>query len=304
MIMIPTVLVLGAGASYPYGFPTAKELKNLICDAFSNANTPASCLLGDNSDYSREDFFGFREAFLKSGQPSVDAFLERRPNFFEIGKLAIAYCLIPFEDESKLFRPPRHDSGDWYEYLSVKLNASFDDFGSNKLSIVTFNYDRSVEHYLHTSLQNLHGRSRDDCNTTLGKIPIIHVYGQLGKMPYSVSGAFSYGPRPELKYEDVAAAAEGITLLHEEASDLNEAHRLLAAASRICFLGFSYHELNVKRLKTSAVGSKQIFGTCRGLIGGERHDVETRIHEAFGSRLKFGGDDNLETLRCYQILGG
>ena len=145
MITIPTVLVLGAGASYPYGFPTAKELRILICEAFTNPNTPASRLLGEASGHSPDGFFRFREAFLKSGQPSVDAFLEWRPDFLAIGKLAIAYCLLPFEDESKLFTPPGNRGGDWYQYLSVKLNASFEDFGSNKLSIITFNYDRSLE---------------------------------------------------------------------------------------------------------------------------------------------------------------
>jgi hypothetical protein len=152
VITTPTVLVLGAGASYPYGFPTAKGLKELICDAFASPTTRATLLLSDESDDlkysppSAEEFFQFREAFLKSGQPSVDAFLEHRPNFLRVGKLAIAHCLIPFEDEAKLYRPDLSRGGNWYEYLSVKLSSSFEQFGDNKLSIITFNYDRSVEH--------------------------------------------------------------------------------------------------------------------------------------------------------------
>jgi hypothetical protein len=197
VITTPTVLVLGAGASYPYGFPTAKELKGLICETFSHREAPASRLLGDNSDYSPDEFFGFREAFLKSGQPSVDAFLERRPSFLGVGKLAIAYCLIPFEDEAKLYRPDFLRGGDWYEYLSVKLSSSFEEFGNNKLSIITFNYDRSLEQYLLNSLVNLHGRTFDECAKTLAKIPIIHVYGQLGEHPYPQKGCYEYRPHRE-----------------------------------------------------------------------------------------------------------
>jgi hypothetical protein len=71
---------------------------------------------------------------LKSGQPSVDAFLERRPEFLGVGKLAIAYCLIPFEDEAKLYCQPDSSRGaNWYEYLSVKLNSSFEEFGENNM---------------------------------------------------------------------------------------------------------------------------------------------------------------------------
>jgi hypothetical protein len=76
-------------------------------------------------------------------------------------------------------------------------------------------------------------------------------------------------------------------------------------AKTICFLGFGYHQLNVERLAidASSAGSKRIVGTSRGLIGGEVHDVKTRLHKAIGSQPTLDGDDNLQTLRHYQILG-
>ena len=65
-------------------------------------------------------------------------------------------------------------------------------------------------------------------------------------------------------------AARGITLVHEKESDLQEAHNLLTAAHRICFLGFSYHQLNLSRLAIDTrAGSKLTFGTARGMIGRE-----------------------------------
>jgi hypothetical protein len=78
MITTPTVLVLGAGASYPYGFPTAKGLKELICEQFSSTDASASQFLSflnsEGLNYPPEAFSEFKEAFLKSGQPSVDPF--------------------------------------------------------------------------------------------------------------------------------------------------------------------------------------------------------------------------------------
>ena len=71
-----------------------------------------------------------------------------------------------------------------YEYLSVKLNSSFEEFGENKLSIITFNYDCSLEHYLLNSLINSHEKTRDECAKALTQIPIVHVYCQLGERPY------------------------------------------------------------------------------------------------------------------------
>jgi hypothetical protein len=304
VITTPTVLVLGAGASCPYGFPTAKQLKNRICEVFAS-NTPVIRLLGDNVAPA-EKFLEFREAFWKSGTASVDAFLNGRPEFLDVGKFAIAYCLIPLESEANLFTPPG-DSGDWYGYLSERLNPSFDEFEHNKLSIVTFNYDRSFEHYLFTSLRNWHGKSVDECIEKLARVPIIHVYGQLGTIPYPQRGCRQYRPLGEhesKEYGAVLDAAHGITLLHEKESDLQEAHNLLTAAHRICFLGFSYHPLNLSRLAIDTrAGSKGIFGTARGMIGRELMDVQGRVRKTLGSAISLADADNLKLLRQNLILG-
>jgi hypothetical protein len=184
MITTPTVLVLGAGASCPYGFPTGKELKVEICNAFSKPEAEGCQFLSANTNHSADEFLQFGNAFLKSGQSSVDAFLEHRPEFLEVGKLAIAYCLIPREDEERLYQADEKRGGDWYGYLSEKLNATFEEFGNNELSIITFNYDRSLEHFLLNSLHYSHGKKFEECAETLAKIPIIHVYGQLGESKY------------------------------------------------------------------------------------------------------------------------
>jgi len=60
---------------------------------------------------------------------------------------------------------------------------------------------------------------------------------------------------------------------------------------------------NVCSIDTSSAGSKQILGTCHGLIGYELGAAEVRIQDAIGRRAKLDRQDNLETLRAYQILG-
>lgn len=307
MITEPTVLVLGAGASYPYGFPTANELKTLICEAFLNPATVASRLLGSNfdSDCNADDFHAFREAFWRAGQPSIDAFLEYRKDLLEIGKLAIAYCLIPFEDENALYRPiPNHRGGHWYEYLAVKLTANFDDFGANKLSIITFNYDRSLEHYLLRALQNLHNKTAEECAPKLAEIPIIHVYGQLGKQAYPQPGSRKYDPDNQ-RFATVASAAAGITLLHEGISDLEQARSVLNGAQRVCFLGFGYHPLNLKRLQleNSSQSQRYVFGTVRGFLGLEVQKVKAALEKTLLPRnVLLQDQENLHFLREHLLL--
>ena len=249
---------------------------------------------------------------MKSGQPSVDAFLERRPEFLDVGKLAIAFCLMPFEREEKLYHldDPRR-GGDWYEYLSVKLNSSFEEFGENRLSIITFNYDRSLEHYLLNSLMNLHGKTPGECRSALEQIPIVHAYGQLGEQPYTREAAQPYRPDRVEHAVYAKTAAAGIKLYHEEAEAAStRARELLSRAKRICFLGFSYNPFNVDRLKlgTSKLDlSTTIIGTTRGLIGMEIDDAKGRLSEALGGHINLevsvGSTDNLHILREHMFLG-
>ena len=142
MIAQQTVLILGAGASHPYCFPTAAMLKTQICQEFRNENAEPSGVLGDSSGHSPGEFVKLENALARSGQQSVDAFLEHRTEFIEVGKLAIAYCLIPFETAHNLFQDDSNcggRGGDWYQYLFGRLNAPFEEFSQNKLSVITFN---------------------------------------------------------------------------------------------------------------------------------------------------------------------
>ena len=304
MISSPTVLVLGAGASRPYGFPTAAELKELICGRFQEGSE--ACRLFDERSefYTTYNFVEFRNAFRKSGKASVDAFLEHRPEFIDVGKLAIAYCLRPFEREDSLFDANAIGSSDWYQYLFERLSTTFDEFRQNKLAIITFNYDRSLEHYLLVALRNTYGRDIDECIDVLRAIPIVHVYGQLSRHPYPFDkGSLAYRTGGDEYFAAVNAAA-GISLLHEAEPALDQAKALLDGAERVCFLGFGYHPTNVERLRLlNSARSRSVFGTARGLIGGEIDAVENTLQRTLlPGAVTLEDVDNLVLLRKYQIL--
>ena len=101
MITIPTVLVLGAGASAPFRFPLGSQLRQNILGTVG-----ALAQVG----YSAADISRFCDAFLFSGKESVDAFLEHRTEFIEVGKAAIAQVLIPCESLPVMFRESNNNS--------------------------------------------------------------------------------------------------------------------------------------------------------------------------------------------------
>ncbi len=118
MIDRQTVLVLGAGASNPYGYPTGIELRKFICERFPSVY----CGLveqkrGSPSPDADERARVFAEGFHKSSTASIDLFLARNPDFSVFGKKAIAVSVMEAEKRSTFRENVPNASHDWYFYL-------------------------------------------------------------------------------------------------------------------------------------------------------------------------------------------
>jgi len=208
----------------------------------------------------------------------------------EIGRSAIASILLERENTGELFenwitkrgKSAGKKEGNWYDSLFGVLcdGVSFKEVGKNKLSIITFNYDRSLEQYLLVALRNSYNKSETQCAEELGKIPIIHVHGSLGSLPWQSTGksqaVVAYDSN--VRVEHVRAAAESIRIIPEATTDTPEfikARNLISTASRLLFLGFGYHPANMKRLVPESVKiPAHVSGTSLGLSYGRKRAVE------------------------------
>lgn len=280
MINSNTVLVLGAGASAPFGFPLGQGLKDLVCRKI--LQQPGSVQLLATLGFKTDIISRFRTALENSGRSTVDAFLEYREDFLEIGKTAIAATLLPYETTARLFRdwivrranPEITREGNWYDLLFGVLSDGipFEEFNKHKLSIITFNYDRSIEHYLFTSLKNSYNKPDKECGEKLRKIEIIHVHGSLGPLGWQSRPAglpsvpYDSGTDPKV----VKLAAQNIKIIHESVADTPEftqARNILLNSTRVLFLGFGYHPTNLRRLRIETLKTKylNVKGTSVGL---------------------------------------
>ena len=258
MIRQPTVIILGAGASSDYGFPLGRRLLYKI---FQQLRPKAKAWIPKliECGISSEEVEKFREALLLSQASSVDSFIEHRPEFMRVGKLVIALSLILAEDDNQLFIEGGPISGSYgcYQYIFDKMKsgtAQFEEFKQNKLSIITFNYDRSFEHYLFTALKNTYNKSIDECAGILKEVPIIHVYGSLGKLPWQLSdaGEEKRDYTPEIGLKEINIAADQIIIVSEgddTSEEFKKAIRCLREAKRVYFLGFGYNGTNLNRLQ-------------------------------------------------------
>lgn len=222
MIVEPTVLVLGAGASVDYGFPTGRELLLEICT--DGRRGKLRTFLHKQMGYSEAEIDEFTTALMLSGAPSVDLFLEHRREFEQIGKAAIAAALIPLEESANLFPAPNRR---WYETL-FGLMAEDGPFQDNLLSILTFNYDRSLEAYLFKALTNLYRMEENNAETIISR-HVIHLHGSLGETLLPSNRDRGYAP--ECLPEWVKSAANRIKIVHEaepKSAEFQRAHDLLA----------------------------------------------------------------------------
>jgi hypothetical protein len=274
MIETPTVLILGAGASVPFGFPTGRKLVKDVCDSLQ----PGTQLfkLMEYYRFSDTKIQTFRETLNGSRKPSVDAFLERNPQYLEIGKLAIVHILLSYEKTSILFPEGKET---WYDYLYNKLSdVPFDNFQNNNISIITFNYDRSFEHYIMTTLKKFYNKRQAECIDKVNSLQIIHVYGKLGYLPWE---DFYFGVQygSNLDPDDLNKAKDKIKIIPETDIDTENdqefinARQVLKRASQVYFIGFGYHKTNLGRLN---IHSLLRFD---GITGFSRKNIQCTAYE-------------------------
>src|SRR5258708_37303736 len=282
MIKDPTVLVLGAGASAPYGYPTGQKLiTNIVSNLsfFGSSEHQQLTQLG----YKEHEVEDFRKALFMAGTNSIDAFLERRKDFLPLGRLTITQELAKYENLEQHFQV-----GDWYKLLFNHIN-DLDNFEENKLSIITFNYDRSFEAFLYTAFVNLYNYTDKVLLQKLKSINILHLHGQIGHLPWQDSkGSRIYSNAP-LDLDSLKKSSEMIQIIYEVNTNKSDifvnAKVLLNEANNIYFLRLGYHPINLQRLviELLPLDVKRILGTSLNMTERERYNTQ---HIVTGNRIK------------------
>lgn len=267
-------LILGAGASLAMGYPTGAELRQEIINrTLEHSSVICSRSLNIHEDQ-LEDFVN---EFEKSQMISIDSFLARRTEFSEIGKRTIAALLLERENKKLLIRNENNDNWYLYFYNQVAASESWKNLNFKHISIITFNYDRSLEHYLLYAMSSSYGKSLKDAYEKLKEMKIIHVYGSLGTSDITNSEYFEY--ETHISQKIVSMAASNIKVIPEGRNDdtyLKRAREILLQSDKIAFLGFGFDTINLERLDSlntcnQITSSKQrkIVGTIYGMTQAE-----------------------------------
>jgi hypothetical protein len=292
VIETKTVFVLGAGASEPYGLPLGSALYERVIRDFST-NSQIRSEFSNTTPFNQRHVDDFIKALKFSGLTSVDAFLEKREEFVDIGKAIMAIELLKCENHEALWVAEEN----WLQYLYARLTTkTLEEFKSNAVAFITYNYDRTLENFLHTSLMNSYGKDEEECKVALSRIGIIHLHGRLGYLPWQGDKNVIPFAQNAMTPQIIEMCQREIRIVHENIEDrnveFNVARRLLSDARRIFFLGFGYAPQNVDRLNFAEIKPTVAEGTALGLTSRERGII--------GEGLK--GKVTLQDMNCLTFL--
>jgi hypothetical protein len=174
--------------------------------------------------------------------------------------------------------------------------VTWDKFKENKVAFITFNYDRSLEHFLYLSLRNSAPKIVNEAKivSAIKEIPIIHPHGSLGDLYWQSKNGTMYKTirmekdrANQQEICEVYEASQRILIISEKDKNTEifiKASSLFKDALRVIFLGFGYHEENLKRL-----GVGKIRGRDKDLYPLTSREDDIRIFR--GSSMGIGESD-------------
>jgi len=330
-----TVFVIGAGASKEVNLPTGYELKQSISSLLDITFDYTQQKSGDpqivsalraivkKPDGQRGDIKPYlHEAWhIRDALPlaiSIDNFIDSQRGNEKIsvcGKLAIVKSILVAERSSNLFfdkfgRNPGLNytvlGKTWYLpfFQLLTENCEVNDLEERfkSISLIIFNYDRCIEHFLYNALQNYYRISENEAAELIKLIRIYHPYGSVGSLPWNISnGAVDFGA--EFNVDQLLKLTQQIKTFTEgtdpESSDIMDIKEHTHTAKKIVFLGFAFHKLNMELIAPNKSGKKKTitprcFATTFGISESDKEVIEEQINQLYGAPT----DVRMANLEC------
>lgn len=334
-------MIVGAGASAELQFPGNAELLSRIIQGYdfersrSDTSTRDGQLLlrnvyklAERMNKPVKDVAAAAERLRNACRlgRSIDSVLEQYDHDAMVvacGKLAIAFFMGQAESRASLRETPRVPGelplqGKVAEYWIYQLGQLITSgvprskigHTLEQITIINFNYDRSVEHFLPYALVMAYGIELKEAQTVISeKLNIIHPHGAIGRLPWQKGE----GPPAEWGVEqpwNLHAIAAQLKSLNERSAERNavrEVRLAVAGAKRLVFLGFGFQPQNVDLLfENSLSHNPEVLISTYGMSTGNAATVAQMIRRLAGlesdNQLMISPGKAWEVLRDFSLL--
>jgi len=327
-----TVFVVGAGASFELGLPLGETLLQRISDAldfrveYSDVSGGSKEIVRALMNAAHQDRVDFRE-YLDAAKRvrlgahlglSIDNVVHQQNSdslLVEVAKIAISYQILEAEEASCLKIPDNHSDVTWPKIRGTWLgqfaqilvqDATRDNLDGifENVSIISFNYDRTIRRALPNILISQFGIS-DNAASELGKrLKIFHPYGSLGDLPWEeTSNVVNFGCPHQANLLNVARNIRTFTEQTLDAERLSAMRSALSGADQIIFLGFGYLSQNMELILNGVIGSAMsVMGTSLGLSEPDTEIVSGQVSQFFKTEFRPHKSPYLRPLKCHEFL--
>jgi hypothetical protein len=153
------------------------------------------------------------------------------------------------------------------------------------VTIINFNYDRTLEHFLYSALQSDYDLSEPEARKALATFKVIRPYGVIGGLEWQEDGRLPFGEKLHQDHERLFSLAKGIRTYTEQITGelLQQIQPTMERARLVIFLGFGYHQQNMNLLRAkSAEAWRRAFGTVKGIEPENYETMEEAIAQITG----------------------
>lgn len=303
MVTTPVTFIVGAGASADYGLPLGKDLLRVARQANPGSEL-YQLLIAAGVNVSALN--GVLEDLRRHAAESIDEYMFTRPGKADVDRVCrmlIAGGLgIRMAESTARASAPKED---WLAYIGAELRNGARSFAecveANRVQFVTFNFDSVIEERLAANLASF---LDFDAGRLAHVVPVHHVHGRLPYPPtVTMTGRYPQHFHPEwLDWIHQAAKSVNVIVDDIHGDVLTQARNAISSAAVVCFLGFSYHRINVQRLLPLAGNDRDVYGTTVGLEDGERLRLENRLKPIGRLNIDQQGMSCLRLLRSYEVF--
>lgn len=315
MIRSKTTLIVGAGASCELQFPGNEELLARIGQSFDFTRFGTGLQMKDSvllAQYLQKlaTRIGKREDDIHSAAEririaakltrSIDSLLDQHDTdqlITAAGKLAIVHFICQAEAKSILRSEPRlpgdlpiQGADTWLYQLGQLVTSGVPRSQVERclddLSIICFNYDRSIEHFLPWAMVVAFGMQLKEAQAIVAaKLRIIHPYGTIGRLPWQKGEAADceWGTEQPWNIHNLSSLIRTSSEAQRDQQMLMQIRSMVSSAKRIVFLGFGFQPQNVDLLVDYGLShDPEIAITVNGMSRTNRDSVIRMVKRKFG----------------------